>query len=499
MAWDDSEDEERAPAQTAPITSLLGALSSIPPPPPPGGSSASLIPLVMGQLQQSPAMGAANAFNTAFFAAQGRNNPYLQQQMQQQGQMLGIVDMLGKMQTREQANNLNQSKFLLAIQDAERKNRIEERQQKNLERQTVAPMLQAAVNSDSEAMRRWGFQQQSRVLQEATGTGYSPELIDEMAKGQLTDERRKNIIGYLRDGDQPEDIAAVYRIPIERVMELKQLADSPAHARELDLQAKNDAWAEEERGIKREAAKLAQIREERAQQAQELMARRLDLQETRAAASEARASRAEARADQRLDLAERNAAARQAELDRKFETKDDKRKATLATMRDLIDQTELEATLADNKGFLPKTSAGVLGGILGGDFSAANAKRVRLMNPNDSNWVNLTKILQGGGVGFERSVMNDIGPRAMAAYQGIMSFYNDPPSLTAIKKATSLMRRQIDIAEGGGDATKEQKMVYQTVDPASKQKRTFEVLWRPGFQLPVGARILSINGEAVEQ
>jgi hypothetical protein len=137
---------------------------------------------------------------------------------------------------------------------------------------------------------------------------------------------------------------------------------------------------------------------------------------------------------------------------------------------------------------LPKTAKGVVGGLLSGDTSAARSQFNRITNPYDDDWVEMTKVLQGGAVGFERTVHNDIGPRAIAAFKGILSFMEHPAQLSAITQSTNYMREAIRTARGGAPPSN-QEIVYRSGG------KTFIEKWSPGDPLPKDAQILTIDGK----
>src|SRR5439155_1130867 len=154
--------------------------------------------------------------------------------------------------------------------------------------------------------------------------------------------------------------------------------------------------------------------------------RRIDLQEARAERDDRRADLAASREDRirgenaiRLDQSERRVKLmeeagqrNQAKLDYMLaHGPEEKREKALDHAELFVNQMQAVSQRLQEKGFLPQTSKGVMGGLASGDLSALAAKAKRATDPNDPDWITFTKHLKGDMIGYTRSVQNDIGPR----------------------------------------------------------------------------------------
>lgn len=132
-------------------------------------------------------------------------------------------------------------------------------------------------------------------------------------------------------------------------------------------------------------------------------------------------------AQQRTDLArDRLEAGQQAKQE-----KQQQQQAGFQTMDTIItDMKGLAAKLA-SKGLLPK----------GDDPMAwAEAKKNRLLKLNDPDWRQWLA-LQGSMVGFERQVFDDKGARAIAVFQSMLHFVENPPTLEGTNQVLDRMQR----------------------------------------------------------
>jgi hypothetical protein len=151
-----------------------------------------------------------------------------------------------------------------------------------------------------------------------------------------------------------------------------------------------------------------------------------------------------------------------------------------------VNQMQSVSQRLQDKGFLPKTSKGIVGGVLSGDSSALQAKAKRATDPNDEDWVTFTKHLKGDMIGYTRSVQNDIGPRAMAAFQGAFEIMDNPPSQDAVNAVIGRMRQAIDLSRKGADTA-------QTLYIRKPTGQIVVVPWKRGMVYEPGDRIMKVE------
>ena len=109
---------------------------------------------------------------------------------------------------------------------------------------------------------------------------------------------------------------------------------------------------------------------------------------------------------------------------------------SLATMNDALSRMiELAPRLAQ-KGYLPSDP---------GRISLTRAQATRFMKPGDDDWQKWST-LQGNLIGFERTVANDIGPRAMQAFSAIKNFSDNPPPQSAVLGVLTQFKEMVDLA-----------------------------------------------------
>lgn len=181
----------------------------------------------------------------------------------------------------------------------------------------------------------------------------------------------------------------------------------------------------------------------------------------------------------RIALAERNTAAKELQvqtaikaLEYKMATgPEEKRKAALDQATLLVDQMEAYAQDLNDKKYLPQAGAGT--------FSQSNAQALanRKLFPNDPAWQTWVKHLQGSMIGYARSVQNDIGPRAMAAFQGAAAMADNPPDIASIRQVAKEMRTAIQLGYDGKDTAR--YIYFQHPDGAIEKTP-----WRRGMVYP---------------
>lgn len=457
------------------------------------GGSGGMNPAMLMGLMQPPSQAAtyAAALSGGVSAMRGQADPVQAILQNQQKNQMGVMEMLMKMQEHQDLVRYREQ----GRQDA-----------RNLHTQNLLEKYTGdLINSGDPEAKLLGWTTRGKQLA-ATGNPIPPDILSGLARGDLKDSIAQAVRMY---GSVPfPEIMGMYRgIKPEHEAFIARAKTSDDYRKGLGLESSiEEKYKADEHEWKRKAAELAGIREERlydAEQRQaasaEETARHNRATEERGLRTEDRAIRNEARADARLGLAEqhvglaeRRLTAMKAEWDRKYESKEEKKQAGFNVMTDWLDTLDTTANALEQKNYLPRSSAGPMGGLLSGNTQPAAAKLNRDLFYNDKDWSTWNQMLQGGGVGFERSVLNDIGPRAMAAFKGIMSFFDNPPTREAVAQASKFMRREIEIARGRTPGTP-QEIVY------TSGGKTFVEQWRKGDALPPDAQILTIDGEKPPQ
>lgn len=368
------------------------------------------------QAAQNPMMGLAaglSGFNAGFH---GQANPVVQQVYQADD--------------AHRRNQVAQFEILNAVQ--------RQRRQFVQDQRNVALDL---LRTDVPAARTMGAQLMARGLKES-GIELPPNFENSLASGHLSLDKRKEAYVSITAGASDEYLTNQLGVPKESVVQLRQEAKSPAIHKMIYGQTPQQ-----------EA--LALQKSDLDQRKFDLLERRQDLADVKAAQKEKKDDAAMVLAERRFQIAENNQALAQRKFDYLVASQgggpEEKRQKGLDHADLFVSQFEAYAGTLDKEGFLPKGRAGVVGGLLTGDPSAAAAKANRALFPNDPTWVAFSKHLKSEMVGYMRSVQNDIGPRAMMAFQSGMSIMDDPPSLDAIKKVTTTMRQAIQMGREGKD------------------------------------------------
>lgn len=455
-------------ADTQEAPSLVDALRSQ------GSLPAGLGALLMPPPNPAQVLGSALAGGVAFM--RGQPNPVLAQQelaRREQAQQAQIA--MGIMQGRQQAQrDLRRDQMdLMRLALAQKAETRAERKEQDTVLQQMEGWL---IDSGNPEARKAGWATRAARMKRE-GIDLPPDVIESLSAGTLDREDLYKAALDKFNGMSDAEILGVHKkLRPEQMGLVDSLSKSDAVLKQVTGKTQEDwAMAREDHAIKLQSARNQE--------------RKLDIQEQQMAIREERAIRAERRADERLDLAERNA--RRAddrfdlwrkELDRKFETKDDKKKATQAVMEEWLDQLTSTGAALDKSSYLPKGP-----GILAEGQASVN----RRLWPNDPNLRLWSSILQGGGVGFERAILNDIGPRALAAYKGVLGFFDHPPTKEGIDKAVTFMRKEIEIAKAGKRSAT-QDIVYSAGGKRFRVER-----WTPGDPLPPDATIEMVDGQKV--
>jgi hypothetical protein len=360
----------------------------------------------------------------------------------------------------------------LNMQREQRARQAQQQAQYNRQNDLAITIAKKLTDSSDPQARMAGWQN-IKQLAGPLGVKIPDDVIQSLGRGDLDPKTLQDAVLARQAGVEPDMLLKIYKgLTPQHIPFLDKLVSSPDYMRKLGIDPEEVQQRREEFQLRKRAADLAQQKADLAERRQEAL-------ETRQISSEERASRNEARADRRLDLMEKG-------LTQKVGTKEEKAKQTFAVMSDALDNmTDLAARL-DAKGYLPKTAAGPVGGLLKGDMSSAKARMNQEMFPNDPDWVQW-KQLQASLVGFDRTVLNDIGARAFQAFKNQFAFFDNPPTRESIDQTVKQMRGFLDTAQKGkGEPTVERITIkvggnYYTKD------------WRRGEPLPPGAEIVKVD------
>lgn len=125
---------------------------------------------------------------------------------------------------------------------------------------------------------------------------------------------------------------------------------------------------------------------------------------------------------------------------------DQKRMQSITVAETFLKQFEDYIPKLKKAGFLPGGS-----GLFASGQAAAKQGHIPIpgiSKPNDPVWRGWLD-LQGNMIGFARSVQNDIGPRAMAAFQQAVRVSEHPPTEEGLRVITAQMREQLESAKRG--------------------------------------------------
>ena len=151
--------------------------------------------------------------------------------------------------------------------------------------------------------------------------------------------------------------------------------------------------------------------------------------------------------EQRDVAAERRLGLKEQATKEKAQTAAQQKKAqAIVVAKTFLKQYESYIDQLDEGGFLPKD-----GGVY--ESGRANVKQGHVpipgvSQPNDKVWRGWLD-LQGNMIGFARSVQNDIGPRAMAAFNQAVRVSEHPPTKEGLRQILKQMQEQLDAAESG--------------------------------------------------
>jgi hypothetical protein len=172
-----------------------------------------------------------------------------------------------------------------------------------------------------------------------------------------------------------------------------------------------------------------------------------DLEQSEArkmAMQEAMRSRLQTQRD--VAMEQRAATKAAADANKKSNVADEKRKQAVIVAETFLNQFDDYIDKLDKAGFLPKDS-----GVY--EHARAGVKQGHtlvpgLSEPNDPLWRGWLD-LQGNMIGFARSVQNDIGPRAMAAFQQAVRVSEKPPTAEGLRAISRQMHEQLKASKTG--------------------------------------------------
>ena len=210
--------------------------------------------------------------------------------------------------------------------------------------------------------------------------------------------------------------------------------------------------------------------------------------EARQAVAEAREKRVDAQSEQRLVLAERAATRADAQLDlsqKKFEYlmakgPEEKRLKALDQAELLANQMSSAAVTLNSLGYLPPPGSSIL------DPGYLSARGRRVAFPNDPAWMLWVRHLQPAMIGYARSVQNDIGPRAIQAFQGALQLMDNPPDIQSIQMVVTNMRKAIKLGREGQDTA-------QSVIIRHPNGVVIQVPWKRGMDYAPGDVVIGVE------
>ena len=377
-----------------------------------GGLLRALSQSPMQQAMQDPWTRVAGVLQGYGAGIQGQPNPLFQQLQQQEDvQRRSLMAQFSILQSAKQ-----------------------DRQQKTRMQLDVGRDL---LKMDSPEARKMGAETLGSILK-SQGVQVPPTFVQSLSHGSLSLDKRKQAYISISAGGTDDYLTGQLGIPKEQIPQLRQEAQSdPIHKLLYGKTKQQEA-------IELQKSDLDQRKYDLTLRKQDLMDAKMDL-------SLAKDERQAKEAQQRFALMEGHLRVSQSQLDlanRKFDYSQangpkEKQAKALDQAEGLVNNMEATARALDAKGYLPTPGASALG-VMG-------VKIKRTSFPNDADWQLWKGHLQAGMIGYARSVQNDIGPRAMQAFQGPQQIMENPPDLPSVLKITTKMREAIALGRGGGD------------------------------------------------
>lgn len=398
---------------------------------------------------------------------------------------LGILEQ----QKRQQDQQLLRQVQMSQIQGRLRK----ERDQRN---QQLISLTDGLINATDPQARLIGWKERARLMKES-GMQIPDSIVPMLAKGDIDAKKLDRATLYLASGMDDQGVMALTGLDRGSLAFARQLKDSDDMRHHLGLQtraqmAKDVADTE----LKLRKAKLDEAKALLDERKADITEQREGRLERNMLEMRAESRRREDLAERRQDLAERRETARESEVGRRFDfmeknlgkkldTKEQRRQETLTVMEDSINLMESYADNLDKKNYLTKSAAGPLGGFLYGNLQPLKAAGNRELFPHDPDWV-AWKQLQASLIGFDRTVLNDIGARAFQAFKNQFALFDNPPSKAAIDEVIKNMRRLLDDAKKGKIPDVENVTVKIGND-------YYRRAMRRGDPLPPGATIIKVE------
>ena len=352
----------------------------------------------------------------------------------------------------QQDQQRKQQYLLMNVQD--RVNRQREKAQK-----VQMDIADGLIASDDPIAKKTGWGYKAKMLKEQ-GFEIPQPVLDSLSasKASKADIDRGASLAAAGATDPEFRLALPNQSSPEHIALYRKMGSSAEYTKKFTGQTPEQAeLAKESMGIRLRSLRLAEIRE---QSNHEYRMAQAKSNEERLAETRRHNLAMEGLGTERLGKA--------------VSTKEEKRKETFGVMRDALDQIDEVSANLDKKHYLPKTSAGVLAL----DPSAVRAEANQRMFNNDRDWRRWQQ-LQATIIGFDRSVMNDIGARAFAAFKNQFNFFDHPPTKESIDAVVKQMRRLLDKAEKNPSGM--EKLTIKT-----REGKFIEGYWKPGEPLPEG-------------
>jgi len=422
-----------------PPVDLMGALSQ--------GTMPMAALQMMVQPSQSPGMTALSALGAGVHAGRGQADPMMGQQLAQRQQQMQQAQQMMQMHERQQQAAWKRTQYEDIIYDS-------------------------MIKSGDPETAMLGWERKAARAKQFGVQGITPEMISRLGRGKLsTDTLNAAVLNAAAGVSDADNVRLHPALTPQDIPFIHKLAASDDYRKKLGLRDTTDV---EDHQVKKQKVDMDILK-------YELSLRKQDEVERRTLTSEQMAAR-------RADLQDKRLEMMADQFNRKLDAKDAKQEKNLATFETAIDNMDMLADNLNAKNFLTKDvqGKGVLGGLLTGDMQPAQAATNRKLYPYDED-LTRWKQLQATIIGFDRTVLNDIGARAFLAFKNQFQFFDEPPSAAAIHKVTDQMRQFIAVAKSGKVPVVEH--VYLKLPDGRKA----EMDWTRGQPLPPGAIVIGVR------
>ena len=445
-----------SPQQGAPDASSLMAQLRQPAMPPEMGP-------LMSMPRQTPGQAYAQAAAGGVSAMTGAPNPVMQQQQAQQQQAMQYSQLHERVMNRREKDAeglLNISKDFLQS-DSEEARMVGARGIMNFAKSKGMPIDNFEGMVKSLATKAVSGKELADVFQEI-GLGFSPDIITKRHPNLPPDILQQAIQN--KDNDPARKLMGLPSVLDER----KKIADTKlSEAAALDAESGLKGLPPElkltvdriHRGLNAEKSYGEGTTQSQAQAFELAKLQMIDAEQKKAAVDDARklalegqligmregaASRLQGQRD--IAAEERARIKSETDLAKKTTLADEKRKQAVVVAKTFMNQFLDKIDKLDKEGFLPKDS-----GVYEHQRAAIKQGKVLIpgvSQPNADTWREWLE-LQGNMIGFARSVQNDIGPRAMAAFQQAVNVSEKPPTKTGLLNIHKQMMEQLNASESG--------------------------------------------------